>query len=106
MRVFRIFAGLSGSFGGAYYQETTDFLDEHRASEYAYGLARQDYESYEGLHGVMCIDDIMEEERVDEEEAYQIYEEEVENWIDYYVEECTDEDCNKCDYVSDCNYEK
>ena len=49
------------------------------AEDYAYQAAIVDYESYEGFHGIMNIDDICEEygiEDRDSEEAWDAYREE------------------------------
>ena len=40
MSLFNIYAGLSGSFGGAVYRETMEFNDLNDAEIYAYNLAR------------------------------------------------------------------
>lgn len=66
------------------------------AEKYAYICAREDYESYEGLHGVRSFGEILEDEfgiidGEDEnaedfyEEAEEIYNEEIENTISYGV---------------------
>lgn len=49
---YKIYAGLGGSFGGATYQYIDDFSTEEDALDTAYLLAVQEYESYEGLHGL------------------------------------------------------
>lgn len=56
-----------------------------KAQEEAYQLARQDYEGYEGYHGIRGICDIMEEEGLDEKEAEEEYNQEIESWLDYQV---------------------
>lgn len=55
------------------------------ACEEAYINALQDYEMYEGIHGIRTVDEIMEEDEVSEEEAVEIYNEEKENTIQYEV---------------------
>ena len=80
-----IFAGLSGGFGGANYKET--FTGSRKDAEnQAYQLAVEEYESHEGLHGLRTISDIMDEDEVEEDEAEQIYNDEKEGWLEYYVE--------------------
>lgn len=100
MKRYNIYAGLGGSFGGAQYQYTTDCKDEDEASDLAYQAAIEEYESYEGLHGIKtwddCRDDIAEEDDVLPEEVSDdavdvMYNEERENWIDFYAVP-TDED--------------
>lgn len=81
-----IYAGLSGGFGGATFKE---FHNGSRkdAEDYAYQLAVQEYESYEWLHGLRTVQDIMDEDGIDDEgDAEQIYNEEREGWLDYWVE--------------------
>lgn len=75
--------GLSGGFGGIRDYEVimADSLEE--ADKEAYQRAIQEYEQYEGMHGLRSVDDIMEEDEVDYDEAEQIYNEEREGWIDY-----------------------
>ena len=58
-----------------------DSLEE--ADKEAYQRAIQEYEQYEGMHGLRSVDDIMEEDEVDYDEAEEIYNEEREGWIDY-----------------------
>lgn len=85
MEKYNIYAGLNGGFGGASFITTEEFKDIHDAYEYAYDCAVEIYESYVGCHGLRTIEDIMEEEEVDESEAVEIYQEEMEDWLDYYA---------------------
>ena len=97
MSLFNIYAGLNGSFSGAVYRETMEFYTLSDAEDYAYQLARDEYELYEGLHGLKSWGDIADEMGFDpdelsqeekeemEEEISDYYMEEVEQWIDYYV---------------------
>ena len=89
--------GLGGGFGGANNFEVIDAENEDEASMYAWEKACQDYESYVGLHGLRTQDEIMEEDGVDEETAYMIYESERENWLEYYVEEENENEENNDD---------
>lgn len=68
------------------------------ADEYAYQRAIEEYDSFEGLHGIRSLSDIIEEdfngeELTDEEyqEAEEIYQEEKESTINYYAEEYNEE---------------
>ena len=83
MPKYKINYGLGG-FGET--EEIMNFPDEETANKEAYELAKQVYQSYEGYHGVRDVQDILEEEGCTEEEAQDIYEEEVENRINYWVE--------------------
>lgn len=104
MKKFKIYAGLGGSFGGAVYHETIEAENEREASNYAYQIATEEYQSYEGYHyGIMSwedceedlcesgmLEDLTENEYEDTVNAH--YLDEIESWIDYYVIETTDED--------------
>lgn len=87
MSNYRIFAGLGGGFGGANEVDVLENTSRAEAEDYAYELALQEYEMYDGLHGLRTVDDIIDKEGVDEREAYEIYNEERESWLEYYVEE-------------------
>lgn len=87
MPYYKLYVGLGGGFGGATYQQTVECEDEQAALDWAYEDACEEYERYAGLHGLRDIDDIMEEDGVDEDVAWEIYEEEREGWLDYWVEE-------------------
>lgn len=85
IKKWAIFAGLGGGINSVCFHEflETSYAD---AIQYAYQLAEQDYESYVGMYGLREFSTIMEEDDVDEEEAQNIYNEERESWISYYVE--------------------
>ena len=85
MPKYKINYGLGGAFGVD--EEIMDFPNEATANKEAYELAKYAYQSYEGYHGIRSVQDVIdEEEDVSYEEAYEIYEDEVENTINYYVE--------------------
>lgn len=84
MPYFKIYAG---SLNEAQYHTTEEFEDEDAAVWCAYNLAREDYDSYAGLHGIRDIKDILDEEGCSMDEAEAIYLEEMENTLDYYVVE-------------------
>ena len=86
MKQYIIFAGLVGSFGGAQEQGVFTFYDEDEAIEEAYQAACQIYESYEGVQGLRTVQEIMYEEECSMEFAEDVYYEERQNWLDYYVE--------------------
>ena len=97
MAWFKIYAGLSGGFGGANYHGTYEYNSMDDAQEDAYQLALEEYQSYEGCHGLMSYTDCEEDLRysgfIDEDmtdgeiddTVYFHYLEEVESWISYYV---------------------
>ena len=86
---YNIYAGLGGGFGGATYQGTGDFSSLDSAEEMAYQLASEEYESYEGNHGIRSWADVADEEGLDyeedEDEINEIYEDEKESWMEYYA---------------------
>lgn len=86
---YNIYAGLSGSFGGATYRGTLECEDIMEAEQYAYECALEEYESYSGCHGLLTWDDIAEENNLDiNENSVEIdclYTEQLEDWIEYYV---------------------
>lgn len=89
MKRFRIRYGLSGGFGGCEMQDweeiEADNLEE--ANNIAWEKACEEYDSYLGMHGIRDIDEIMDEDEVDEDEAEEILNEDREGWIDYEAEE-------------------
>lgn len=89
MKKFLVKYALGGGFGGVEHcdGEILEFENEEKANEYAYDMACEEYDMYDGLHGLRSVDNIMEEDEVDGEEAQLIYEEERETWLDYSVKE-------------------
>ena len=88
---FEIFAGLSGGFGGAQSLGVFDFDNEDEALQAARNAAIEEYESYEGCHGILsweeCKEDLIESFGITEDDVDMAYLEEIESWIEYYVEE-------------------
>ena len=88
---------MGGSFGGAQYQGTYEYADIDEATADAYRMAEEEYQSYEGYHGIMSPEDVeedlrdsgfIEEDLTDSEVADMIdyhYREEIESWINYYA---------------------
>ena len=89
MQKFNIYAGLGGSFGGAEYQGTGDFRSLADAEQYAYELAVEEYEFYEGLHGILSWHDVADANGLDyisgSNEIDELYNQEIEDWIEYYA---------------------
>lgn len=83
MPFYKIYAGLSGGFGGAEYVETLELDCYDDALQIAYESAKIMYHDQSGLNGIRSFEEIIEEEGCDVEEAEEIYMEECENWIDY-----------------------
>lgn len=90
--------GLGGGFGGceSCEWEECDATTEDEAYKEAWLRACEEYESYEGMYGLRTIEDIMEEEDLDEEEARTAYNDEMESWLDYEVVEA-----NSIDEIED-----
>jgi hypothetical protein len=83
---FNIYAGLSGSFGGARYVGTVDCGDVIQAEDIAHEQAIEEYESYAGLHGLLTWNDIKDENPEESDDDIDLmYLEEMENWIESYV---------------------
>ena len=117
MAKYRLYAGLSGGFGGAVYQGTEEFKSQQEAEWRAYDIAWEEYESYGGNHGLLdwdaCYEDALDAEWIDphsqtQEEIERIvddhYRELVEGWIVYkavlVTEPGIDPDCDD-DYYND-----
>jgi len=85
---FRVRGALGGGFGGCENKdwEEVDCQDEDEASEIAFQIAVEEYEMYEGSNGIRTVDDIMNDDDLDEEEAEQVYYDERESWLDYEYE--------------------
>lgn len=94
---FKIYAGLGGGFGGANYVGTYEFDNRGQAEEAAYQEAIEEYESYEGEYGIMSWEEC-EEACIkagwggDYDTVDDYYQEEIESWIDYYVDPATGPD--------------
>ena len=120
MPKFKIYAGLSGGFGGAHYHCTDEFIDHADAERYARELAMEEYESYGGYHGLYTWDSMRQEiadelydgdiEQVNSKDVDNCMTEEVEGWITYKVIPVHDgvllnEDGKYNDDDADCSYD-
>ena len=90
MDKYNIYAGLGGSFGGANYKFTIEANSLEEAMDIAYQEAVEEYQQYEGLHGLKTWIDCAEElgvdiEEEDSEDVDDLYNSEIELWIDYYA---------------------
>ena len=95
MPKFKIYAGLSGGFGGAHYCGVHECADKNEAETYAREQAVEEYESYGGYHGLYTWDSMRQEiaddeydgdiEQVDPEDVDVCLMEEVEGWLTYKV---------------------
>lgn len=83
MKKFIIWYGLGGGFNSKEYL-AIQAVDESAADAEAYEYACNEYESYEGLHGLRDVSQIMEEDDIEnEDEAYEAYCQERESWLTY-----------------------
>ena len=83
-RLYIIGYGLGGGFGGAQNFQVIQSDNLEQAEKESYEMACNEYEMYEGMHGLRNISQIMEEDDIeDEDEALEIYNEERESWLDY-----------------------
>ena len=93
MAKYRIYAGLGSGFGGPSEVDVREFEDYDEAMEYAREQAVEEYQSYEGFHGVFDRDDVRQDLRLSfgeepsDDDVEMHYWEEVESWITYDVEE-------------------
>lgn len=78
--------GLGGGFGGASNYEVISATSEEDAMKQAWNSACEEYDGMAGLHGLRSVEEIMENDEVDADEAQQIYDEERESWLDYSAE--------------------
>ena len=90
MDKYNIYAGLGGSFGGANYKFTIEAKSKEEAEDIAYQEAVEEYEEYEGYHGLKTWAECAEELGVDVEnedldDVNDLYNEEIESWIEYYA---------------------
>ena len=88
---------MGGSFGGARYNGTYEYADIDEATADAYRMAKEEYQSYEGCHGILsyadCEEDLQDSGFIDgdmsddeiEDMVYSHYREEIESWISYYA---------------------
>lgn len=105
---YKVYAGLSGGFGGAYYSHTTDDTTEKQAEQDAWETACEIFDSQMGS-GIESMNDLRENaeseiyrDEFENDEQYELaiqdyveqsYEDLRESWIDYHViEEGSDEE--------------
>ena len=82
---WKIYAGLGGGVNSVRYITTVEGT-RSEAEEMAYQEAISDYESYEGSGGIRSVEDIMEEDGIEDyDEAHDVYVDERESWLEYYV---------------------
>ena len=90
--LFIVGYGLSGGFGGIQNYVVIEASSESDAEDQARQMSVDEYESYAGSNGLRDVQDIMVEDEVDEDEAMEIYEQEMDDWLDYEVHPFTKEE--------------
>lgn len=84
--LYNIYAGLSGGFGGASFVKTEEFSSIDEAQDYAREEAIEQYQSYDGMHGLFNIEDALKENpNLTDQELAELEEEDMETWIDYWA---------------------
>ena len=101
MPKFKIYAGLSGGFGGANFQRILVCVDEDAAMMEAREMAIEEYFSYGGYHGLYTWESMKEtiaedeydgdESQITDDEVDAALLEDIESWITYYVQEVPDD---------------
>ncbi len=88
MKKYNIAYGLGGGFNSlSWDDEVYEFENEDEALEFAFDKACEEYENYAGSYGLRSVNQIMEEDGLDEEDAENIYYDERDSWLDYKVKE-------------------
>ena len=103
MNWYRLYISSVG--GGTVCEGPLEFSSKDIATQAAYDMAVEDYESFEGLHGIPDVGDIMEDkegynlsEDASEDECWEAYYEQRESWLNYWVEEASGPDDKDEDY--------
>ena len=95
-KLFDIYYGLSGGFGGAVFDGTYEFQNLEEAINYAYMMAVEEYESYGGNHGLLDREEVRQDyidswgREPSEEDLDDEYTEQIESWIVYEAKEHID----------------
>jgi len=86
MALYNIYKGLNGGFDGASYSETIECDSLEEAEAYAYEEACQEYDNYEGMHGLFNEEEELEENpNLTQNDLDAMRIEDMENWIEYWA---------------------
>jgi len=94
-KYYIIGSGLGGSFGGIRDYNVIKFNSLEEALECAEFDAKETYQSYEGSGGLRDLCQVMEEDQLNEDDAVDEYNQEVESWIVYSAVEYSKEEEKK-----------
>lgn len=83
-KMYAIYAGMGGSFGGQTFRYFDSYENEDDALEDARAIAIEEYKSCEGLHGILSQEEC--------ENGGYIYENEIDCWTEYSADEVSYED--------------
>lgn len=107
---FWIFGGMGRGFGGPSYLGDIDAKDEEEAIRESRYLVEEDYQSYEGLHGIPSWDDVQEElrsemgdEEINEDTVEELYQQYISDNTSHWVAPAI-EGLNPEDYLADYLY--
>jgi hypothetical protein len=86
--------GLGGGFGGAQHYYIAKFSDIDDAYDEARQNAIEEYERYGGMHGLYDLETLAELNGIDpdSEEAEEDYNDQMDSWLDYCIEEVYNKD--------------
>lgn len=103
MNWYRLYVSSVG--GGTVCEGPLEFSSKDIATQAAYDMAVEDYESFEGYHGIPDVGDIVEDkegynlsEDASEDECWEAYYEQRESWLSYWAEEASGPDDKDEDY--------
>lgn len=103
MNWYRLYISSVG--GGTVCEGPLEFSSKDIATQAAYDMTVEDYESFEGLYGIPDVGDIMEDkegynlsEDASEDECWEAYYEQRESWLSYWAEEASGPDDKDEDY--------
>lgn len=83
MEKFIVGYGLNGGFGGIMNYEIVTHTNKEDIASVAYDIACEHYEMYVGSNGLRTIEEIIEEDECNSENAWYIFNEEREEWLEY-----------------------
>lgn len=83
--------GLGGGFGGIDKYQVVHAVSQAEAEREAFNLACEEYDSYDGMYGLRTVEEIMEEDELNREDAVNSWRDERDSWLDYSAEKWSKE---------------